>query len=215
MKELKKHLQAIIIASILLILIGFVVFMGISIRESKNHCIPKSGIVNDAKSFIMGELGFRGLRCQLGNINSYTSTKYGFSINFPGNPTVTNTSDQLQGGSIAITKYESFSSNGNLGYAVEVYVYSSNFDLSNVKTSLQGVLANEVKSEKATLVSSSFGTLAGYTTLTGHLKGNASGQTFDIYGTNLLKGNTLFKIVTINVNRSDFNNFVNSFKFKG
>jgi len=218
MERFKNHLSAIFVFGILLIVIGFVVFSVISIRESKNHCIPKNGIVNDMQSFILGEIGFRGLRCQLGGIKPYTSKQYGFTINFLGTPTVTNSSAQIQGVSIPITKYEVSNNNGNLDYAVEVYAYPSIFDLSNIKSNLRGVLDNEVSTftkndNGSSLKSSNYGTLDGYTTINAHLAENTNGQTFGIYITNLLKGNTLFKIVTIGASESGFNNFANSFKF--
>lgn len=144
----------------------------------------------------------------------YTSTQYGFSIDFPGNPTATDSSVQVQGVSVPTTSYERDNNNGNTIFYVTVDNYPSQFDMSDTKARLEGALNGEVENTKgATLVSSSYGTLAGYTSITGHATVSESGQTFDMYNTSLLKGNTLYNILTVGASESDFNNFANSFQF--
>jgi hypothetical protein len=144
----------------------------------------------------------------------YTSTQYGFSINFPGNPIATDTNIQVQGVSVPTTAYERQANNGNSDFLVSVDNYPSQFDLSDTKARLEGALNGEISNVKgATLISSSYGTIAGYTSITGHAKVNASGQTYELYGTSLLKGNILYNILTVGVPESDFNNFANSFRF--
>lgn len=144
----------------------------------------------------------------------YTSTQYGFSIDFPGNPTATDSSVQVQGVSVPTTSYERDNNNGNTIFYVTVDNYPSQFDMSDTKARLEGALNGEVGNVKgATLVSSSYGTVAGYTSITGHATVSDSGQTFDMYNTSLLKGNTLYNILTVGASESDFNNFANSFQF--
>jgi hypothetical protein len=144
----------------------------------------------------------------------YTSAQYGFSIDFPGNPTATDSSVQVQGVSVPTTSYERDNNNGNTIFYVTVDSYPSQFDMSDTKARLEGALNGEVENTKgATLVSSSYGTLAGSTSITGHATVSESGQTFDMYNTSLLKGNTLYNILTVGASESDFNNFANSFQF--
>ena len=148
------------------------------------------------------------------SIRPYTSTQYGFTINFPGNPTVTDSNVQVQGVSVPTTNYERDNNNGNTDFYVSVDAYPSSFDMSDVKARLEGALNGEIENTKgAVLDSSSFGTLAGYTSITGHSTVNESGQTFDMYDTSLLKGNTLFNILTVGASQSAFNNFASSFQF--
>jgi hypothetical protein len=144
----------------------------------------------------------------------YTSTQYGFSINFPGNPTATDSNIEVQGISVPTTSYERDNDNGNTIFYVTVDNYPSQFDMSDTKARLEGALNGEIENTKgATLVSSTYATTAGYTSITGHASVSESGQTFDMYNTSLLKGNTLFNILTVGATESDFNNFANSFQF--
>lgn len=145
---------------------------------------------------------------------AYTSTQYGFSVNFPGNPTATDSNVEVQGVSVPTTSYERDNNNGNTIFYVTVDSYPSQFDMSDKNARLEGALNGEVENVKgATLVSSSYGTLAGYTSITGHASVSDSGQTFDMYSTSLLKGNTLYNIMTVGASEQDFNSFTNSFQF--
>jgi hypothetical protein len=144
----------------------------------------------------------------------YISTQYGFSINFPGNPTATDSSVQVQGVSVPTTTYERDNNNDNRDFLVSVDNYPSQFDMSDTNARLEGVLNGEIENVKgATLVSSSYGTLAGYTSITGHATVSDSGQTFDMYSTSLLKGNLLYNIITVGASEQDFSSFANSFQF--
>jgi hypothetical protein len=144
----------------------------------------------------------------------YTSTQFGFSVNFPGAPTATDTSLQIQGINVPVTNYERDNNNGNADYIVTVDSYPSSFDMSDTKARLEGALNGEVENVKgSTLVSSNFTTIAGYTAITGHAKVTEDGQSYDMYSTSFLKSNTMFSMLTVGVSASDFNNFANSFKF--
>ena len=144
----------------------------------------------------------------------YTSAQYGFSINFPGNPTATDSNIQVQGVTVPTTSYERDNNNGNTIFQVSVDDYPSQFDMSDTKARLEGALNGEVSNVKgATLVSSSYGTLAGYTTIIGHETFSSSGQNYDIYSTCLLKGNTLYNVLTLGATETDFNSFASSFQF--
>ena len=144
----------------------------------------------------------------------YTSTQDGFSINFPGNPTATDSTVQVQGVSVPTTTYERDNNNGNTDFIVSVDKYPASFDESDVNARLEGALNGEIQNVKgATLVSSNFGTLAGYTSITGHARVSESGQTYDLFSTDLLKGNTLYQIITVGASETDFNSFTTSFQF--
>jgi len=143
----------------------------------------------------------------------YESTQYGFSIDFPGIPTATDSTSKVQGISVPTTSYELDNNNGNTDFYVTVVAYPSQFNMSDTKTTLEGALNGEIENIKgATLVSSSYGTLEGYTSITGHATVSNNGQTFNLYITILLKSNTLYAIVTVGATQSDFNNFANSFQ---
>lgn len=194
-KSSKKSAAAAKLISIAAFLVGFAVVGAIF---NHNHSTSQpSGYLTDSTSS-----------------RPYTSTQYGFSINFPGNPTATDNSIQVQGVSVPTTTYERDNNNGNTDFLVSVDNYPSQFDMSDTNARLEGALNGEVENTKgATLVTSSYGTLAGQTSITGHISVDTSGQTFDMYDTSLLKGNTLYNIVTIGATEQDFNSFANSFQF--
>lgn len=146
-------------------------------------------------------------------VTPYISTQHGFTINFPTTPTNTNSSIDVQGVSVPTSTYTSEMNNGNTAYLVAVDSYPEQFDVSDSKAVLEAGLNGQLTSEKAKLISSSYGTLEGYTSLNSHSTVDISGQPFDSFATLFLKGNTLYQIVTIGANESDFNAFVGSFQF--
>jgi len=143
---------------------------------------------------------------------TYTSTQDGFSIQFPGNPTPSNSSISVQGVSVP---YDSYERDNNSSYwAVEVFKYTSQFDMSDVNARLEGALNGSVENTKgATLTSSSYTRMAGHTAITGLLSVSQSNQTINEYITDFLNGNTMYSFIGSGATQSNFNQFTGSFQF--
>jgi len=185
------------VVSVAAFLAGFAIVGGI-INYSHNNS------VSQPSNYLTSSTSFR----------PYTSAQYGFTINFPGNPTASNSNLQIQGMTVPMTNYERDNNDGNTDFFVSVDSYPSSFDMSDTKARLEGALNGEVENVRgATLISSSFGTLDGYTAITGHSTVTEEGQTFEMYDTSLLKGNTLFNILTVGASEADFHKFADSFHF--
>lgn len=146
---------------------------------------------------------------------SYTSVKHGFSINFPGDPTVSNSYLLFkQAGrdiSVPFTTYKR--DDGNALYQVIIYEYPSVFDMSDIDARLKAAINSSVQNFKsASLVSSKFGQFAGHRSINGVISVNSDGTTLDVYDTAFLKGNTLYLLLTVDANQTAFNSFASTFQ---
>jgi hypothetical protein len=143
----------------------------------------------------------------------YTSTAYGFNVEFPGNPTASNNSLDVQGVSVPYTNYER--DNDSSYWVTEVFDYPSQFDMSDVNARLEGALNGSVENTQgATLANSSFTTMAGYTAINGKLVVQNGNGTINEYVKGFLKGNQMFYFIGSGATESDFNYFTNSFRFQ-
>lgn len=141
----------------------------------------------------------------------FTSTQHGFSITFPSTPTEENSTQTVQGVSVPGSTYSSETNYGNTAYFVYVSDYPSQFDMSDINARLEGALNGLVNSGSGTLISSAYGTTAGYTSLSGHATIYQNDQSYDVYSTVFLKANILFQIMTIGASENEFNQFAHTF----
>lgn len=147
------------------------------------------------------------------NVYTYKSSTHGFTVDFASMPEVSNDIIEIGGYSVPHTSYISYS--GNSMYSVNVAEYSDYFDLSDTDKILQTGLNNPAKKLKNGVVAnSSFGTTAGYRSLSGYITGNYEGVDTGIYITVFLKGNNFYILQMVGeTNESSFNSFENSFSF--
>ena len=54
----------IAVISFIAVLIGIFVFIVLSVRDAKGHCIPNNGVFNNVKVWVASEMGLQGINCQ-------------------------------------------------------------------------------------------------------------------------------------------------------
>lgn len=145
----------------------------------------------------------------------YTSVKHGFSVNFPGEPSVQNSSLLFkQAGRdirVPFTIYKG--DDGQALYTVIVYEYSSEFNMSDIDARLKGALNGSIQNFKsARIVNSKFSQFAGHRSINGAISVDSGGETHSISVIAFLKDNTLYLLQTVDTYQINFNGFVNSFQ---
>lgn len=148
-------------------------------------------------------------------VTPYVSSQHGFSVDFPGFPEAENTLQDIEGVPVPFTQYSKELEKGNKAYLVQVVEYPlSNFDLSGrERGSLDGAINGMAQGSGFTIVSSSNdGTFLGYPSAEVKLIGTSDGKEYDMYALNFIKGNSLYTITGVGLDKPEFDKFVNSFK---
>jgi|GEM_PF-3706904 hypothetical protein len=135
----------------------------------------------------------------------YKSSKDGFSVKFPGEPTVNNTSSVTGDITIPITQYTYVTTTSN--HSVQIAV--SPQSLAGVeKDFLTSVLDGMAMGSGTTIESSKIGTYQGYTSLTATLSSSASTLRTLLF----IKGRNIYIISTFGTSKAQHDSFVSSFK---
>jgi hypothetical protein len=150
---------------------------------------------------------------------SYTSTKDGFSVNFPGIPQVTNTIfNSPSSGAIPLTQYKDIST-GNAYYAVYVYHYPTNYQFSSTYLSLAlkafAAVVN-IKYPGSVITSQASSQFLGNSAISAAISVKVtSGKTAttDNYILITTKGHNTYIIGTYGMTQDDYNKFQSSFAF--
>lgn len=140
----------------------------------------------------------------------YTSTQDDFTVQFPGFPTVENTTIDVQGYTVPYATYER--DNDGTYWIVAVTKYPADFDMSDITARLEGSLNGAVQNTQgAYLISSEFVELDGHTAIQGKYAIELSGETFENYYLATLRGNTMYVLLS-NSSEADYTTFRNSFR---
>lgn len=191
-----------IVWTILLILVaifGFLLVLAIVSGDSD------STSTNNQDSFLKNE-----------RVEPYTSAEHGFKVNFPGFPVTESSNSDVDGKPVPSTTYTKEIDNGNKAYLVQAVEYPpSDFVFTgNERGALDGAINGSAQSDDVTLVTSTNnGVTQGYPSASATFKTTIDGQTYDMYTLNILKGNTLYVLMTIGENKETFDSFANSFSF--
>lgn len=148
---------------------------------------------------------------------SFYSDEYGFSIDFPGTPETENLTENIDGVSVPMTQYGYETDDQNAAYLVQVAVYPQDeFDVeNNARAALDGAMEGMGGADGSTMIDSSEGTFLGYPSSEGtfEIKDGIRSITYETYALNFIKGNSLYTIMTVGADRSEFDSFVDSFSF--
>jgi hypothetical protein len=60
-KELDRGVIGIVLG--LVVVVGFIAFLGLSLRHARGHCVPSNGVYNNIKVWVAGEIGISGIKC--------------------------------------------------------------------------------------------------------------------------------------------------------
>ena len=189
---------------IIFIVSGFLLISVILIAISSISNYSKDGEsdISQGKDYLTTDTSWR----------DYTSTKFGFTIQFPGNPTSENSSLDVQGVAVPYSSYSRY--NGDIGYVVMACEYPSEFDMSDVDASLEGSLNGSVQNIKGgSLISSHYEQFKGYRAIRGIISVSVDSKIYNMYELVFIKGNTKHIFMTFDVPQSDFEKFINSFRF--
>lgn len=149
----------------------------------------------------------------------YTSKKYNFNLSFPMPPAVKVSSEKISGSTASYTTYDSSVNNGNQTYDAYILTYPSQFNLSNYpQKKLVTLLSVEVDTAvrlvlKAAELNSSQSTFLGLPSTQAEFSDSNSATSQTGYIRGFFKGQNEYLIYTIGASKSNFNDFVNSFKF--
>lgn len=153
-------------------------------------------------------------------LQQYVSTQGGFEISFPyGLPTVQNHNMSLQGVNIPYTYYYTGSDNNNIQYILTEYNFPSNqFNFNsdnkgNLETALQSLLNSYAQSQKESITSSKFTSFLGNTAIMAHLGNTSYVSVNEGYYMSFVSSNNIYDIQVWGGSQSNFQNFINSFKF--
>lgn len=198
--EPKRKRSRVIAWSILLSIIGIIIiFILVAVvTNSSNSTTNKGSFLNSEKP------------------TPYTSSEFNFVVSFPGFPTTEHSSVDVKGVAVPYTYYSKDIDNGSKSYAVQVAQYSkSGFNASGQERGvLDGAINGMAQSSSTKLVTSSNnGTFLGYPSAEAIFSVTDSGQTYDMYTTNFIKGNDMYVLLTIGENKSSYDSFVGSFHF--
>lgn len=150
-------------------------------------------------------------------VKPFTSTDNTFSINFPGNPTTTNSTTEQDGSTIPYTTYESQVENDTQDYSVIEYDWPGNFDFtslssSDMQTALNDSLTGFVNAIGGSVSSSSYGTfdndISEDSAFTMSTKGNVVNGFVRVFFAN----NYEYIITSIGASQEDFSSFAESFQ---
>lgn len=149
------------------------------------------------------------------SMQPYTSSEHGFKVNFPGFPETEHTSVDVEGRTIPLTQYSKFFDNDSKGYMVQTGDYPADLVQSgNERGMIDGAINGTGRSAGFTLLSSSNdGTIQGYPSGSASYTATQSGQTYDVYTIHILRDNKLYTLMSIGVDKSDFDVFANTFQF--
>jgi hypothetical protein len=146
------------------------------------------------------------------SFKEYTATKYGFTMELPGNPTVSDDSSRVNGVNIPTTQYELIS--GNTVYEMGVSTYPASLHLQDTKAELQSIMNGVLQSQKgATLTDSHYEQIQGVTALFVTISAPQDGQIVTENIADLIKGDRLYNMVGGDVSQGDFNTFTHSLHF--
>ncbi len=149
---------------------------------------------------------------------TYTDPNGTFAAAFPYAPTPTTSTIPVEGTDATVTIQSLSSSMTNeTVYSLNITQYPSNLDLSNPREVLQNSLNGFTQNSGQQLVSSSFGTFSGNTSLDFLIRNEnvVPGTPVYFQGKFIFVGNTLYQLMTVyeadNANEADYNTFINSF----
>ncbi|HEV2402759.1 MAG TPA: hypothetical protein VGS08_01020 [Candidatus Saccharimonadales bacterium] len=151
----------------------------------------------------------------------YTATNNFFTINFPGRPTVSNSSSQVSGYTVPITTYDSQVNNDSQEYDVYAYSWpSQGFDFTNLSNSdmqsaLQTSSTNLVQAIKGNVTNSNSSNHQGHPSIDTQFTTQISGNTYTGYLRVFFVGNNEYGLLALGSSQDDFNNFANSFNYTG
>jgi len=147
-------------------------------------------------------------------------SKYNFTITFPSTPSPTDFTQQINGHTVPYTTYVSYSKNGSQDFDVYAYDWPSQYFNYNAETPAQmsstihSSLTSIVQGLKGTIVNDKASTYSGKPSEDAEFsvptfaKTNSTG-----YIKVFFVGNKEYAIISVAAKQSDFNNFVNSFKY--
>lgn len=150
---------------------------------------------------------------------SYTSSKDGFAVNFPGTPTVTTTMfNSMTAGSLPLTTYKEMASgtSSKAFYEVMVYHYPATYQFPDnyLAGALQVFgLAVNAKYSGTTIVDQTPTQFLGAPALFATITVPAEGTTNYDYVLLTTRGENTYIINTYGLSESDYNTFVGSFSF--
>ncbi len=151
----------------------------------------------------------------------FTASNNNFSINFPGTPTTSSSSQQVSGYTVPITTYDSQVNNGSQEYDVYVYNWpSQGFDFSNLsttdmQTTLKDSASGIIQAVNGKSVNDVFGNYDGHISLDSQFTTKISGNSYPMYLRVFFVGNNEYGIASLNSSQGDFNSFANSFSYTG
>lgn len=147
----------------------------------------------------------------------YISSEHGFSVNFPGFPSTEHSTLDVDGTPVPYTVYSKEINNGGQAYLVQVNQYSATADIDvtgNERGVLDAAINTVIRSEGTTLIESSNNEyIQGYPASASSYTSADDGHTYTIYVLNVIKGNDMYTIMTVDESKESFDAFVNSFVF--
>lgn len=149
-------------------------------------------------------------------LTPYRAAQHNFVATFPGFPSTETKNNDVEGVPVPFTTYTKETDNGNKAYMIQVVEYPlSDFELAGRERSVLDSATNGFASGSgATIVTSSNDTtFLGYPSSVATMALDIEGKEYSVYTVSFVKGNNLYTIATIGVEKSLYNQFVSSFYF--
>lgn len=141
----------------------------------------------------------------------YISTEHGFKAVYPGLPSASRETVDIEGYSVTQVFYAR--ELGSKYYTIAVADCPPEFDMSDTKSRLQGALNGSAQNvQNGRVLNSFFTTFAGYDAIDGVIAATDSGQDVTLYVRDFLIGNRLYTIMTMETTEEEYINFRNSFQ---
>lgn len=144
----------------------------------------------------------------------FTSEKYEFSAEFPEEPVAEEQTIPVQGANIVQTLFSSELGNDKY-FGISAADYPDQFDMSDTLARLNGALDGSAQGvENGEVVSRFFEKVGEYDAIDGVITATESGQEVTLRIRNILVGQRLYSITTVNATTAEQKAFVESFQLQ-
>jgi hypothetical protein len=191
-------------------------------NDQQNPPTPKKkntkSIILSIVGFIAGFVAVSVIFAIINNINNawtpYKSSEHGFTVSFPGSPSIDREEISVNGISVPFTQYSR--TNRNKSYMVAISKYPKDIiDVTtDIRGSLNGAINGSAQNTDSTIEASNNNIeFLGYPAASAVFRGLIDGKTVVSRAIYFIKDNNLYMLMTAGSNESEFDRFIESFHF--